>query len=161
MEANHHTKQAYTSPSITRKQRKSCKPHICERASARAVPPNVVNKRTNKPRPVHYRSSANVEISCPKVPPPLLQVERWLQRSPKRSKAASRRGSRRLLCTVLSLETTYYSRERRARARGHLPHVERTRSCRFADSAGAWHGAQQLERCTTVRSLQEDMPGFQ
>ena len=49
----------------------------------------------------------------------------------------------------------------RARARGDILHMERICSCHFADSAGAGHGAQKLEWCMAVRSLKEDMPGFQ
>ena len=49
---------------------------------------------------------------------------------------------------------------RRARARGDVLHVERTRSCRFADSVGAWHGALQLEAAQAVRGLQGDVAWF-
>ena len=67
------------------------------------------------------------------------------------NKTVNRRGSRQFLCMVLSLETSDRNWLKR-RARDIL-HVERSRSCHFADSAGVWHGAQQLERLTGSEKL--------
>ena len=102
-----------------------------------------MHKQAAKPWPVHYRSSANVEVSCQKGPPPLLQElaaaepKTFESGQQERQQAVAMHGAfpRDQLSQPRSDRNWL---KRRPKAKVDIPHVERTRRCRFADSAGAW-----------------------